>query len=128
MYLQTPSTTTASSSAPAAAQSNCCPPLEIVYEDPKEDSASLLSGTASGVVLLPPPPAMFANSPLGPPQHTKTKTSSSSSSDLDARKETLASWRNLEEEISDLQDLIAQFSNIVNVAAGVSETNVEVHV
>ena len=53
---------------------------------------------------------MFANSP----QQTET------SSDLDARKETLASWRNLEEEISDLQDLIAQFSNIVTVAAGVS--------
>ena len=56
---------------------------------------------------------MFANSPLS---HA-AKTASSSSSDLDARKETLASWRNLEEEISDLQDLIAQFSSIVTVAA-----------
>ena len=64
---------------------------------------------------LPPPPAMFANSPLS---HA-AKTASCSSSDLDARKETLASWRNLEEEISDLQDLIAQFSSIVTVAAGV---------
>ena len=60
---------------------------------------------------------MFANCtpPPPPPPHTKT------SSDLDARKETLASWRNLEEEISDLQDLIAQFSNIVTVAAGVRQ-------
>ena len=55
---------------------------------------------------------MFANSPLS---HAAAKTASSS--DLDARKETLASWRNLEEEISDLQDLIAQFSSIVTVAA-----------
>ena len=61
------------------------------------------------------PPAMFANSPVS----YAAKTAASSSSDLDARKETLASWRNLEEEISDLQDLIAQFSSIVTVAAGV---------
>ena len=58
---------------------------------------------------------MFANSPVS----YAAKTAASSSSDLDARKETLASWRNLEEEISDLQDLIAQFSSIVTVAAGV---------
>ena len=63
---------------------------------------------------------MFANSPLS--HAAKTASSSSFSSDLDARKETLASWRNLEEEISDLQDLIAQFSSIVTVAAaGVRE-------
>ena len=55
---------------------------------------------------------MFANSPLSHAAKT-----ASFSSDLDARKETLASWRNLEEEISDLQDLIAQFSSIVTVAA-----------
>ena len=60
---------------------------------------------------------MFANSPV--PYTAKTASSFSSSSDLDARKETLASWRNLEEEISDLQDLIAQFSSIVTVVAGV---------
>ena len=64
---------------------------------------------------------MFANCtpPPPPPPHTKP------SSDLDARKETLASWRNLEEEISDLQDLIAQFSNIVTVAAGVRQMRQE---
>ena len=65
---------------------------------------------------LPPPPAMFANSPIS---HAVKTSSSCSSSDLDARKETLASWRNLEEEFSDLQDLIAQFSSIVTVVAGV---------
>ena len=33
--------------------------------------------------------------------------------DLEQRKNTLQSWQNLEVEIRDLQDLIAQFSNIV---------------
>ena len=49
---------------------------------------------------------------------------SASMDDLDQRKDTLQSWRQLEEEIRDLYDLIAEFANIV-VGSGVRKERKE---
>ncbi len=70
--------------------------MEVLYEDPKEDAVSVLS----------------------------TDDVFDRKSDLEQRKNTLQSWKMLEEEIRDLHDLIAEFSNIA--VAGVSNTSVHI--
>ncbi len=78
-------------------------------------SASAVEDFRRGVSV----PLSSSNSVQHPPHrapHLANRHSffpSASLDDLDQRKDTLQSWRQLEEEIRDLHDLIAEFSNIV---------------